>query len=505
MSWERQLGFYAGVVGFCIGNSIAYCGFSSSYLYGLFVIVSVILIFFYFSHRVPFVLYLTFFVIWITIGCLRAEHKIFYNRIHILDDLIDQKVSLEGWVCSEPDMRETNTILHVCIEEFSTKILVRTTQQPKYSYGDELLISGTLISPEGFTSQTGRFFDYKNYLLQDGIRYIVSYPQIIPTGKVEGNILVRKLFLIKQSFITKLQINLPEPHASFMAGLLLGAKSSMGPQLLEDFRVTGVIHIVVLSGFNITIVVWFIMTLLSRFGMITSSVVGSIGILFFAIMTGAGATVVRASLMAFLVIVARMTGNSTLVIRMLFLSGFIMLWHNPMLLLYNPSFQLSFVATFGLITLAPWVSRNLHFIPNPKIGELRELLAATIATQIMVTPLLLYMMGAFPTYSLFANFLILTTVPAAMMIGFLTIMTSYISHTVSQLLSFAAYWILEYSLTIVGVFAGLPAANFEVPPFSFLYVVISYIVMALIGCYVHRELVVIGFKKIVSSQNRKDL
>jgi competence protein ComEC len=138
-----------------------------------------------------------------------------------------------------------------------------------------------------------------------------------------------------------------------LAGILIGAKENLSEKMLEDFRKTGVIHIVVLSGFNLSILAEFIIILLSVFGRKISAIFGSISIILFAIMTGASATIVRASLMALLIILAKSFGRQTEALKLLFVAGFLMLVNNPMLLLYDPSFQLSFLATLGLIILAP--------------------------------------------------------------------------------------------------------------------------------------------------------
>ena len=498
MSWERQLGFYAGVIGFALGNIAVYLvGYFIPIFIGFGILLCLTFMAYTKTGRYVFAV-LSFFLLFVLVGLVRTDAHRQTTLYSPLDEHVGAEITLTGFVCEEPDVRDFNTRLTICLENNTTKILAKVSTYPTFSYGDELRVQGTLEVPKGFVGDTNRFFDYQNYLLQDGVRYITNYPELTLTKTKQGSVIKLKLLQLKHSFLHQLRLLLPEPHVSFMGGLLLGAKSSMGEELLEDFRSTGVIHIVVLSGFNITIVAGFFMATLAGFGLVISSIVGSVAILFFAIMTGAGATVVRASLMAFLVIVARLTGNNALVIRMLFLSAFIMLWANPMLLLYNPSFQLSFVATLGLVTLAPWVAKYLWFIPNPKIAQIRELVSATLATQIMVTPLLLYMMGTFPTYAPFANFLVLATIPYTMALGFITALVSYISTTLATPFAVVSYVLLEYNLVVVDFFARLPWASFDLPPFGFGYVVITYIIYAAISAYIHRGTLKQGIQRLFS-------
>ena len=158
-----------------------------------------------------------------------------------------------------------------------------------------------------------------------------------------------------------------------------------------------------------------------------------------------------------------------------------------MLLLYDPSFQLSFVATVGLIVLSPALGRHMRLVPNPKKAPLRDLVAATIATQIMVMPLLLYMMGTFPTYAPIANLLILATVPYTMLVGFVAAIAGAVSVWFATPLVAVTYLLLDYDLRVVGLFANLPFASFHVPAFSFTWVVAVYLMYGLAWFVLHKK------------------
>ena len=278
--------------------------------------------------------------------------------------------------------------------------------------------------------------------------------------KYQGNYIKEKLFIFKKKIIQQIKKILPEPESSLLAGILIGAKEDMGKELLEEFRETGIIHIVVLSGFNLTILAQFIMIILSVFGRKVSAIFGSLSIILFAIMTGASATIVRASLMALLVILARVLGRSSEAVRLLFLAGFIMLIFNPMLLLYDASFQLSFLATLGLLVLSPKIEDFIKY-GNFKIFNLKEVLGATLSTQIFVFPLLLYLMGEISIISPLVNILILILVPFSMLLGIVTIAISFINFELGLIFSYANYLILSYDLTVVHYFSDLDFSTFQ--------------------------------------------
>ena len=136
-------------------------------------------------------------------------------------------------------------------------------------------------------------------------------------------------------------------------------------------------------------------------------------------MTGASATVVRAAIMALIAVSGKMFGRSYSAPRALLVAGFFMLIENPKILIFDPSFQLSMLATIAMIYAVPIVDRYLSRGALAKWDKFREILSATISTQIFVLPFLLYSMGNISVVSLFSNILILAFVPYTMLVGFI--------------------------------------------------------------------------------------
>lgn len=303
-------------------------------------------------------------------------------------------------------------------------------------------------------------FDYVNFLKKDNIFYEIKKPKILFLEKHRGNYIKEKLFIFKKIITNQIKKILPEPESSLLAGILIGAKEDMGQDLLDEFRKTGIIHIVVLSGFNLTILAQFIMIILSVFGRKISAIFGSMSIILFAIMTGASSTIVRASLMALLVILAKSMGRNSEAIKLLFLAGFIMLIFNPMLLVYDASFQLSFLATLGLLVLSPKIESLIKY-GDFKIFNFKEILGATLSTQIFVFPLILYLMGEISIISPLVNILVLVLIPLSMLLGVVTILISFINFDSGLLLSYINYLILSYDLNTVHYFSKLSFATFE--------------------------------------------
>jgi competence protein ComEC len=295
---------------------------------------------------------------------------------------------------------------------------------------------------------------------------------------------VRALFAIKHAILAQMNRIIPEPESSLAGGITLGAKASLGERELDLFRIAGIVHVVVLSGYNITIVADSIMRVMSFLPRMFSLAMGSLGVLFFAVMTGGGATVVRASIMAFLVVVARATGRTHDAGRMLIIAAALMILWNPYIVLFDPSFQLSFIATLGLIYLAPIVERKCSRIPE-RFG-LRSIAASTLAAQIAVLPLLLYQSGIFSTVALPVNMLALPLVPLAMLTSFLAAMFGFLGWIFAMPFGFVAYLLLAYMFGVVHFFAAIPLASFVVPAFPLWVVGVSYVLLIALTMRVYR-------------------
>ncbi len=403
------------------------------------------------------------------------------------DFLINKKIDKTFIVDDEPEIKGWHTKLILIDKKNNNKFISWVDNLPKYEYGDELEIKGWLIKIKNFKSNDSfRQFDYINFLKKDNIFYEIKKPSISLKEKHKGSYIKEKLFYFKKKITNQIKKLMPEPESSLLAGILIGAKEDMGRELLDEFRKTGIIHIVVLSGFNLTILAQFIMIVLSIFGKKISTFFGSLSIILFAIMTGASATIVRASLMALLVIMAKSMGRNSEAIKLLFLAGFIMLIFNPMLLVYDASFQLSFLATLGLLLLSPKIEGWIKY-GNWKIFNFKEILGATLSTQIFVFPLLLYLMGEISIVSPLVNILVLILIPFSMLLGVITILFSLINFNIGLILSYFNYLILTYDLIIVHYFSLLSFSTFKWDNFSAADMFIVYFIYFLIFIFWKRK------------------
>jgi competence protein ComEC len=400
-----------------------------------------------------------------------------------LSQQVSQKISFEATISDEPDVRDDSTRYIVRPSNSKSLVLLVADRFPELQYGDKIKVSGKLDLPKNFSNDNGTEFDYISYLSKDEIHFVIYRPSIKKLESTDGNKIIVFLYSIKNIFIEKIEQVITEPNASLLGGVIFGVKQSLGQELLGDFQKVGLIHIVVLSGYNITIIAAGIFYLTSFWGKRNLGfVISVISIILFATMVGWGATVVRACIMAFIAILARFLGRPTDALRWLFIAALFMLLWSPLILFYDPSFQLSFMATLGLILFSPFV---LSFISEHKFQKfittkfgVREIVASTLAVQFFVLPLLVRMSGFISLISFLINPLVLPLVPSAMALGALTGgfgIVPFFGKILSWPFGALSYLITQIIIKITEFAAGLPLSTIQTGSISIWFIFIWYL------------------------------
>lgn len=444
-------GFLLGVFAYFLNEVDVFIG-------GLFFLIGLIFIYFFNknSFRIIFLIFLMAFLF----GICRSSLILKETR---LSEYYDQKVLITGKVFSEPEIGSLKTRLKIKIHSVKTdhkvlfskeNLLISIPKYPEYQTGDLLEISGKLQKPENFDNENGIEFDYQNFLAKDKIFSLIYFADIKILEKNPSFNLAALLFKFKNDFLKKVSTILPSPQAELLGGLLLGVKRSLGAELESQFRKTGLIHIVVLSGYNITIIVIAVFKFLSFLPRIFKYLLGVIFVICFAIMVGSGATVIRASIMAIVAIIGKFSSREYDINRSLIFAGLLMVIHNPLIIFHDPSFQLSFIASLGLVNLSPYFTKLLFFITD-KFG-IREIVSSTISTQISVLPIILRMTGEISIVALPVNLIVLPLIPITMLLGFLTGILSFIYWPLGLFFGYLPNLFLNFELLIVKA-----AANFS--------------------------------------------
>jgi competence protein ComEC len=332
--------------------------------------------------------------------------------------------------------------------------------------------TGTLRLPEAFDTGEGRSFDYPKYLAKDGIGYQLAFAQIEATGENRGNPVKAAAISVKQAYLRGLGAVLSEPESGLAGGITVGDKRSIGSELSADFQKVSLIHMVVLSGYNITVVINAAARLLAWAPRHVQFGGSGLIVVFFVLMSGGAASATRAGAMALIAMYARVSGRMFIALRALAVVAVAMVAWNPLTLAFDPSFQLSALATFGLILFTPHVAARLKWLTE-RFG-IREIVSSTLGTQLAVLPLLLYQNGNLSIVSLPANLLALLPVPFAMLASFMAAIGGMVFGSLAVPLALPAYMLLAYIIKVAQFFAALPFASVAVPAFSAWWMFASY-------------------------------
>jgi len=390
---------------------------------------------------------------------------------------IDMMVEVEGVVDDIPDVRLYNQQIILKPTDQKINILLIVSNDIEISYGDKIKVKGILKEPDNFLTESGKEFNYKRYLANQDIYFIIKNPEIEIISKGNANYLKLILFKIRSSFSKNINKVISAPESSLSNGLILGERGGFDSETKQEFIRTGTIHIVALSGYNITIVSEGVMKVFSLiFSQTLSIIFGLIVIILFIIMSGASATAIRAGIMATIMLFGRMTGRIYDAGRALVITALLMITYDPRVVL-NISFQLSFLATFGVLFITPKVISWVYFLPIR--FKIREITATTIAATMSVLPLLMYSTGVLSLVSLPANILILPLIPPTMLFSFLTGLLGYISPFLTLPFAYVSHLLLFYMLSVIHFFASLPFASLNITNFPiiitlFLYVILIY-------------------------------
>ena len=471
----RDRVFYAICFGFVLGVLLRSFVFVDPYIVFLFFVISFFLIlFFIFISKNKMGIIVSVFILMFSLGILRF-HLNDKSAPYFFEKQVGQKVDFSGEIVDEPDVRENNQKLEVIAQnkQEKTEVLITTDFSQDFKYGDKINFSGKLQKPENFITDQGKEFDYVNYLEKDGILYVMSYPKIEIISSGNGNFLKNALFSIKEKFLEKVNFAIPQPENLFMGGLILGEKASFDQAMTQSFINTGTIHIVALSGYNVTIVAEWIMKLFAFLPKNFGIGAGIFAILFFILMTGASSTAIRAGIMATLALFARATGRNYDIARALILAGVVMIVFNPLLLAYDVSFQLSFMATVAVIFLSPKIEK--YFLWVTKRFQLRDIISVTTAAYIFVLPFILYKMGNLSFVALPANILILPFIPFTMILGFVTGFAGLLWYVLAVPVGYASYIFLHYELGVISFLSHLPFAALYMPNFPLFLTLLIYI------------------------------
>lgn len=381
-------------------------------------------------------------------------------------------VIITGKIISIPDddFGKTSYTLRAVGDNYNSSsygVLLSETTYAKRQMGELAQVEFEVLPIES-NSKNSKNENYEQYLLAKNITAkgkVVNYQKIKEPSKFLNAVNNAREY-INQTFNNFMGY----PESGLASGLILGNKSWMDSGLYNDFIKSGTIHIVALSGYNISVLVKIV-----RDGLIyilPAIVIEYFLIIFialFLLMTGFSVTGLRAGLMAIIIIITRNYGLMAQKDRLLVLAGTLLLIWRPYSLWYDLSFQLSIIATFSVLFLAPIV--ELKYLYKIKNSFLRDLFATTIAATIFTMPIIMYSVNQVSLVSLFANLIIGPIVPIVTGLNLILIFTSFIA-PIAYIVGGLSSVLHGFVLFVTHFFAQLPFAQIQIGMPAVLLVII---------------------------------
>ncbi len=351
--------------------------------------------------------------------------------------------------------------------EANQKVFITTTAFPLIHYGQAVRISGILKT---------RVIDNEKVI------YTMSFPKIEAIQK-RSNIVLSLAYAIRQKIVDTFTSLLPASSAGLLLGIVFGVTDSMSKEMVDDFKLVGMLHMVAASGMNVSLLGGFVSSLFAYFLKRQAALIATIAfILFYTLLAGAQPSIVRAAIMGILVWSAQIIGRQAISVWILALTGYGMLLFDPYLL-SDIGFQLSFAATLGLLVLRP--------LFEVKKSILGEDLVTTFIAQLATLPIILANFGMYSPVSLLVNALALWPVPMLMVLGSLGALAGFIWQPLASVFLYLSLPLLLY-IEYMAKFSS---------KFAFVLTFDSFPIPAVVGYYmILASFMLIRRKQVVSKK-----
>ena len=356
-----------------------------------------------------------------------------------------QLIRVSGILIEEPQISGNRQSFKV------GKIQIWTDQFPERYYGDRVEIVGKVKK------------------LTTG--YLLNYPKINITGTTNITSIKGVAIKLKNNIRSLFQKYYPSPYDGLLAGIVLGDKSLIPYGSWQDFKKTGTLHIMVASGMNIALFSGTVLSFLTIFFKRRIAIIFLfIVIWFYAVMTGLQPAIIRAAIMASLIYFSQLVGREAESGRVLWLTGGLMLLVNPLWLL-DVGFQLSFLATAGLVYLQPKLAKSKFFLFK------YESFSSSIASQLSTMPVLVINFGSLNLLAPLFNLAILWTIPLILQGGILVSVLGLFWVKLGEMTAYLLYPLLFYLERIVRLSAKLTLAQVILPKMAWWWVVGYYVIV----------------------------
>lgn len=420
------------------------------------------------SHRYRWLPGVLIYLFLVCVFYILTLEKVSLNYAQHFSKSISQAEAFTGYICGEPVEKKKTRKTEIEITGVSRDgqwvrctgkclaYISRDSLSSKLSYGD--VITFTPVPEETIGPPNPSQFDYRKYLWFHQVYHQVYLApgKWIPMHTQDGSTIKTTALGARKKLLGIYAANgISGQEMAVLSALTLGYTDDIDEETQQAFAAAGAMHVLSVSGLHVGIVVYALSLLLffldsSRKNKIIKTVLIIIFIWMYALVTGLSPAVLRASVMFSVIILGEVFLRQTNIFNAIAISAFILLLINPFLIM-EVGFQLSYLAVIGIVTIHPWIYRQLY-VKNFLLDKIWALTSVSIAAQVATFPLGLLYFQQFPTGFLISNLII---IPASTLIiygGLLMLLVNPFSSWLASMLAFPVkYLTIILNKTLTGM------------------------------------------------------
>ena len=434
----------------------------------------------YINNKAIIILIITAIISSIIIYQKEKEYKKIENELCKTEDIV-----IKGKIKRETKTKEYGKIYKVQIEEITQNgkeikaqkkniYIQENKTKIKLQYGDIIEVKGKYEEPESRRNYKG--FDYKLYLKTKNILGTLKSTNIKKVShKIENPIEYIESKSIKLSENLKQKANniLPQEIASIFIGIILGDRTEIPEEAIENFRNANMSHILAVSGMHMSYLILLATQIIGKLiGKKQSYYISIILIIEYMFLTGFSASIIRAGIMGIILISSKIFYKNNDILTNIAISALIILLKNPYTIL-DLSFQFSYGGTIGIILFQKFISKNFleKIIKSKKIIEI---ISVTISAQIIILPISIIQFNKLNIYFILTNLIIGFIIGPVMACGFIFLITLIINVKTAQIFSIILQIAIK-ALILTSQIAKLPYSNIYLPTPNFIQIIIYFL------------------------------
>lgn len=391
------------------------------------------------------------------VGVLYWQHQ--YKDWNI-DPPAKEQLLITGWISSPIQQREKDSRAVITTTSMqkdgytlkmpNPKLIAYFPKENNLHYGDEIKFDTKLEFLPKFPG-----FDGEKYWRVKGVQAQIHLKEWHIISSNKGRYFNTLIYRLRKTINNKVQSVIPTTEGNLLLGLLFGNQGQLPSEINDNFRTLGISHLTAVSGYNLTIISLWPVLLASFVPKKWAIALSALLVLIFVIFTAAPSSIVRAAIMAWVLLFGKLIGRPPHSIMLILLTASVMAILNPFIVKDDAGFILSFLAFFGLIELGPMIYKNAKGI--------FQIVIETLGAQVATLP---YLLGAFGQLTLIgplSNAVVLPLVPLIMIGGLAIVMIAMIPISGFEKLLWIAYYPLHWFLILIDKAAKIPYASLPWP------------------------------------------